>query len=332
MTSVDGAESVDVGDSPPEVTIETLESTSLFRNVDLDFLIDRLEKCQRRQVSAGEVLIEEGQENTTLYVVLSGRLQARLRVDSVAGLVSDVAAGDCVGEMSVIDGRPATASVQAVENSWLLELPQALIWTLVDRTTFVSRNLLYILAGRLRMGNLTIGTSHEEITRLHEVVHRDALTGLRNRRWFDEHLELAIEQELRTGEPLSLILLDIDHFKRFNDAHGHAAGDEVLRRVAAAIDTVVGQGEGARSGGEEFAVILQNTAIDTAAATAERIRVAVETLGTVHFEGRALPPVTVSLGVARLGAGEAAAEFAHRTDKALYEAKDQGRNRVKRGS
>ena len=313
----------------PVLTEAALGNTSLFRNVDLEFLFDRIEKCRRRAVAAGEVVIAEGEANKVLFIVLSGRLSARLQGEHGGEAVTGLAAGDCVGEMSVIDGRPATATVVAEEPSWLLEIPAELIWTLIDRTTFVSRNLLYILAGRLRRGNLTISAGHEEISRLHTVVHKDALTGLRNRRWFDEQLDLALEQQRRTGEPLSLLLMDIDHFKRFNDTWGHPAGDAVLRRVAGAIGQSASGGMAARSGGEEFAVILPGLDEAAASAVAESVRAAVEALGAVEYDGAELPPVTVSVGVARLHGGETAASFIQRADMALYAAKDAGRNCVR---
>lgn len=316
----------------PEVTADSLATTSLFRNVDLDFLIDRLSKCERRHLAPGETLLQEGMENRSLYVVLAGVLQARIRVntdDEQATLTSELGAGDCVGEMSVIEESPATATVVAKQATWLLEIPRELIWTLVDHTTFVSRNLLYILAGRLRRGNLTLSAHHNEINRLHQLVHHDVLTGVQNRRWFDEQLELAVAQFHRTGEALSLIALDIDHFKQFNDRYGHAAGDLVLCAVATAIDTAAAEAADlARTGGEEFALILPACNRAQAGALAEQLRAAVEGLGALEYQGQSMAPVNISLGAAELQDGEPIASFMARTDGALYAAKASGRNRV----
>lgn len=160
----------------------------------------------------------------------------------------------------------------------------------------------------------------------------DSLTGLANRRRFDERLSSEISRLGRSGLPLSLIMMDIDLFKSFNDTYGHIAGDECLRRVGAALRETVGrvQDTAARYGGEEFAVVMPETDAGGAAALAERIRAAVEGLGIPHAASSVEPFVTVSLGVAtvdpaRLPDPEAIVALA---DGALYESKNGGRNRI----
>ena len=146
-----------------------------------------------------------------------------------------------------------------------------------------------------------------------------------------------IERARRSSLPLALILADVDHFKRFNDTYGHPAGDDVLRAVAKAIDSVLRRpGDlAARFGGEEFTLILPNTNADGALVLAERARVAVNSLVFTHPD---TDPhgVTISLGVAMLPTGHnpgeskdaLAAEFIAAADKALYRAKAAGRNRI----
>jgi len=162
--------------------------------------------------------------------------------------------------------------------------------------------------------------------RLERLASLDALTGVGNRRLFDEALALETERARRYGVPLSLVLVDLDDFKRINDTRGHAAGDEVLREVARALrERVRGADVVARFGGEEFAIILPHTGLEQARRFAERLR---RTLAAqVHpvLEGR----VTASFGVAQSVAGllEGPALLAA-ADEALYEAKARGRNRV----
>lgn len=160
----------------------------------------------------------------------------------------------------------------------------------------------------------------------------DPLTRLANRRQFDDILSTEFFRLKRSGAPLSLILLDVDHFKRFNDRYGHVEGDACLRRVGMAIRSIVGRASdvAARIGGEEFAVVLPETESTGARTMAERIRRAVEELDIPHVENTAMPRVTVSLGVVTrypsdLPAPESLMELA---DKALYLAKQTGRNRV----
>ncbi|MFP5579573.1 MAG: diguanylate cyclase [Acidimicrobiia bacterium] len=151
----------------------------------------------------------------------------------------------------------------------------------------------------------------------------DALTGLANRRLFDETLERQVARARRTGEPLALAVVDIDHFKSVNDQHGHQVGDEVLRQLGAALRHAArAQDLVARYGGEEFVVIATDATVDDAEVLGERLRSAARTVTAV--------PVTISVGVAGLPAdGDGAAMVAH-ADAALYRAKAAGRDRVVR--
>ncbi|MBN8217429.1 MAG: diguanylate cyclase [Spirochaetes bacterium] len=160
----------------------------------------------------------------------------------------------------------------------------------------------------------------------------DALTSVANRRHFNESLAREFQRHQRSGEPLSLLLLDIDHFKKFNDRYGHLAGDECLRRVAGALRSVVLRVPDvvARYGGEEFAVILPETDDAGALALGERIRRAVEGLAIPHEASATAEVVTISLGCVTLRPTgfEEAAELIALADKALYRAKRDGRNRI----
>jgi diguanylate cyclase (GGDEF)-like protein len=164
--------------------------------------------------------------------------------------------------------------------------------------------------------------------RAEEQARTDELTGMRNRRAFYELGELAVSQASRYGDPVALIILDIDHFKRVNDTWGHATGDETLRLVALIIQRTVRTSDIAgRIGGEEFAILLPRASAEQAVAMAERLRAAMEKAplfhdaGTIHF--------TASFGVAVGGRGvETLDRLLQDADKALYEAKEGGRNRV----
>ena len=168
---------------------------------------------------------------------------------------------------------------------------------------------------------------------LRQLADSDALTGLANRRRFDDTLAAEHERARRSGQPLSLVLLDIDCFKKFNDRYGHVAGDDCLRRVAAAIATGPRRPTdlAARYGGEEFAIILPDTDGDGARAVAEKIRQAVQALGIAHADSPCAA-VTISLGVhtCRPAADSEAAPLAciEAADALLYQAKMDGRNRL----
>jgi diguanylate cyclase (GGDEF)-like protein len=169
--------------------------------------------------------------------------------------------------------------------------------------------------------------------RLAEGALQDALTGLYNRRHLDERLGSELAAAQRHGRPLSLLMVDIDHFKDVNDAHGHLAGDETLKMVAFVLRGAVRKEDVlARYGGEEFVVIARETGLDGARALAERIRRAVEK-SRCSWQGTELGVtvsigVTVSVGLTEYVPGRSEREFVEAADRALYAAKQQGRNRV----
>ena len=158
----------------------------------------------------------------------------------------------------------------------------------------------------------------------------DGLTGIANRKHFDQSLRLAAAQALEQGSAACLLLADIDHFKRFNDVYGHVLGDQVLRLVASLLKhNVKGQDLVARYGGEEFGVILPLTRLADATKLADRLRELVASKRVQLKErGQMLGQVTLSIGVAEFRGGEPCADWIARADAALYAAKRSGRNRV----
>ena len=155
----------------------------------------------------------------------------------------------------------------------------------------------------------------------------DALTRLSNRRAFDDELVRRFDEFQRQGRPFSLVMIDLDHFKQFNDRNGHPAGDEVLRGIAAVLRRSTRTMDLlARYGGEEFAVIMPGAVLEDAKSAAERIRGAIAD-AAFRYDGKSFQ-VTVSVGVAELQSGENASRLVRRADEALYAAKTAGRNVV----
>lgn len=160
----------------------------------------------------------------------------------------------------------------------------------------------------------------------------DGLTGIGNRRLFDETLGNEWKRVIRDKFPISLILLDIDFFKLYNDSYGHQAGDTCLKQVATALDLCVQRPADlvARYGGEEFAVILPETTLEGASSLAESIRSSIESLKIEHNKSTVSPYVTVSIGVSTLVPERVASyeQLILNADKALYRAKEKGRNQI----
>lgn len=163
--------------------------------------------------------------------------------------------------------------------------------------------------------------------KLVEMATRDPLTGLANRRHFVALAQHEIARAGRSGEALTLVIADIDHFKRINDQHGHETGDLVLREVAEVLSRLCrAQDVVARWGGEEFLMLLPGASAEAASGTADRIRTALAATAMAAVS----PPIalTLSLGVATLARGEDLSRAIARADQALYQSKAQGRNRV----
>lgn len=186
------------------------------------------------------------------------------------------------------------------------------------------------LEAELRVSAEEIRALRADMERLREEALHDSLTSIGNRRLFDQAFRQASIDAMEHGTPLSLVLIDIDHFKRFNDAYGHQVGDQALRLLGATLRDLTGDNiVAARYGGEEFAVVAGGVSMDEAVALADKIRL--QFGGKVirnRRTGEELGRITLSAGVALFRLGEPNGRLLERADKALFAAKNQGRDRV----
>ena len=198
------------------------------------------------------------------------------------------------------------------------------------RSTSEMRETNKALEDRLTLSKNEISNLQQSLEAIRAESLTDPLTGLGNRKYFDRMIGMAVQSALASGEPLSLLLFDIDHFKSFNDSYGHLTGDQVLRLVGLSMkQTIKGQDITARYGGEEFAVLLPNTALRQALTVADHIRRAVMAKELKKKStGEILGRVTISVGVSMLKQGDDPDALIERADACLYAAKRNGRNRV----
>jgi diguanylate cyclase (GGDEF)-like protein len=201
-----------------------------------------------------------------------------------------------------------------------LNWPSLLVFVFLTSTLIVIASLV----SRQDLAQIDVQTAQ-----LSQQSVRDPLTGLFNRRYLDATLERELQRTARLHEPLAVIMLDIDHFKHYNDTFGHAAGDAVLRALGAVLsDNLRAEDIACRYGGEEFTLLMPTTARETARQRAEQIRDQASHLQVRH-EGRSLDPITVSLGVAVApDHGTTSTSLLQAADGALYHAKVTGRDRV----
>jgi diguanylate cyclase len=198
------------------------------------------------------------------------------------------------------------------------------------KSTREMRDTNKVLEERLTLSKSEISNLQHSLEAIRAESLTDPLTGLGNRKYFDRSIEMAVQNALANGEPLSLLMFDIDHFKSFNDSYGHLTGDQVLRLVGMSLkQTIKGQDITARYGGEEFAVVLPNTALRQALTVADHIRRAVMSKELKKKStGEILGRVTISVGVSMLKPGDDTDSLIERADACLYAAKRNGRNRV----
>lgn len=222
------------------------------------------------------------------------------------------------------------------ELDWFLMVEQNETDSLRSARTNLFRTILVGLIVSVAIISLSALTMRRFDRRLEMLATTDELTGVANRRAFDERLTEALSRSHRSGTPLSLIIFDVDHFKEVNDRFGHLAGDRVLQRISHTVrETVRPNDTVARWGGDEFAVLVESSADDTRL-LAERLQEQLARLPHVDTESQSDPPIrvpeeivaTISIGIAQLCSEESAESLIRRADQALYRSKDDGRNRI----
>ena len=310
------------------ITADTLQSFKIFRNTAASILTKHLDVCEIRHYPENTLVISPSEHNQNVYAILEGQLSIHHGSMASEPLVL-LETGETVGEISVFDGQKPSAFVKTTRSSKLLIINSSTLWDMIDDSHEISRNLLHILAKRIRSGNETVFSSLELQKQHERDAQIDALTGLHNRRWIDKTFEKHFKESTENKHFLSVVMIDIDHFKKFNDTYGHQAGDKVLQQVAAAMKGKLRPNEiVARYGGEEFIILLPGVPSNIAFMIAERVRTGVEECLYHDLSANQQVPITVSLGIAQLAPGDSKECLLKHADEALYQAKQLGRNQT----
>ncbi len=314
----------------PVFDLDAIKAQELFAGVDIDPLIPFLEKCDIQQLQKGDMLIEAGDANHRLYLIIAGRFRVHLPNDRQNPVVI-LNAGQSIGEISIIDRQPTSAHVIADIESRVLIIDEPALWLILEHSHAIAYNLLVVLAQRLRYGNSVMNRIKELLNEYEYNATVDSLTGLYNRRWLDDMLARVMHRCQTNKQALSVLMIDIDFFKQFNDKHGHVAGDAALRIVSRnVLQNLRPEDLVARYGGEEFFALLPGLDLAAAESVAQRLREAISASEICIRTDQILPPLTISIGIASMGEQDSPGDLINTADEALYRAKHAGRNKVSR--
>lgn len=284
-----------------------------------------LNACPTLILKAGEALIECGQPNFLLYILLKGKL---MTLSESGQALEVIEAGGCAGQLAFADQGPSNVRVVAEEESCVLVLDEDRFWKLVDVSHTIARRFLLDLLQSLRQKDLgrVDQNLQDKYQRLTSV---DALTGLYNRRWLSVALERQIMRCSMDKSALSILFIEVDQYEAFVDQYGTSAGEQALYSVAQVmmknarpVDVL------ARYDAHQFVLVLPEADVDAAKTLAERLCAVVNEAGVVIPKECILPPVSVSIGLAQLKAFISADKLLAEAKAALDRAKTSGGNQA----
>lgn len=304
----------------PEHRRTLLAGVPLFRGLPAEKLEQLARHCELADFPEDHVIMALGDAGHALHVIVSGEVQVVYPARAAEVELSRLGPSEFFGEMAILNEMPRSATVRTTTPVTTLVLEREAFRSVLEASPALAVPLLEALSLRIR-------TADEQISDLSDQALRDPLTGLLNRRSFKDRLAEECDRTRRYGEPFSLVVLDVDHFKDVNENHGHAVGDQVLAWIGRLIGEHTRAADSAyRLGGEEFAIVCPSSEGDVAASAARRI---------VDVVAQARPPLDFQIRVTLSGGYASAPTDARRPDalfhlaeRALLRAKAEGRNRV----
>lgn len=311
-----------------KLTDEQISKLAIFAGVEPQDIRSWVDQSNIECFEPGTILLGPHQMNNSVFVVLEGSVGVHV-VAPDNDPVSFIEEGQFIGELSVLKEIQPNAFAKTCGNVTALILSKASVLEMVDQVHGVTKNLLSVLCDRFLMASSLFNKAYELQEQHKESSHLDALTKLYNRRWIDAFFRREFDGANSADHDASVILLDVDHFKAFNDTHGHVAGDLALQCVAATMQECLRPTDfAARYGGEEFMLIFPKTPIRDAVEIGQRLRESIAKT-VISDESVQYPFVTASLGVAHLANMENVEAVIAAADQALYQAKQDGRDCVR---
>lgn len=306
---------------------QVLSNSPLFKGIDLTTAYPFMQHWSIREITIGQILLSPMKDNKELLILLEGEWVVTISATSNRPLAR-IFPGQCVGELSILDDQRPSSHVIATHNSRYLAIQRDELWRFLCAYPTAALNLLRIMATRTRdkseLLESSLGLLHEYRVR----AETDTLTGLHNRNWLMDIFPQQLELSTRIGQPVVLMIIDVDFFKKVNDSFGHAVGDQVLKHIAILMQTDIRATDLlARYGGEEFVVMMPATLLVEGQASAERLRKRIQKTPMPINDTDSIN-LTISIGLSECLTGWTLTDLLNASDQALYMAKNNGRNQV----
>lgn len=309
--------------------LDLLLESPLFHDVQRDVLSRHLSMVNFRSLKKGEILLTPRQHNDLIYVILSGRLSVHAaQPDSEP--IALFGQGECVGEISLLDNGIVSAYVVAETDCDLLTIDHLSVWALINESHRAALNMLSILTRRIRVSDQLIVENMEQQQGYEKSDLIDNVTGLYNHHWVNVAFQKQIRRSSMNNKPCTLILLDVDDFRQFNEQYGDLGGDQALRTIAQTmLECMRPTDMAARYQNAKFVVLLPNTPLAEGCIAAERLRANVSQRNVVVPSGDVLPPVTISLGLTETTVNDSLEQLIQNAESAVNEARAAGGNCIK---
>jgi diguanylate cyclase (GGDEF)-like protein len=312
-----------------------LAQTKLFSFLSMEEIREVASRLSRIEAEADTVLFSEGDAGQELLIILSGEVESHVRLaNRNRRIVARFSSGDFFGEMAMFEDAPRSATCATRTTTVLYKLEKKSFFSLIESHPVIANRIMLSMLSEIsdrlheKSSFLTEMVTWGETARRRSIT--DETTGIYNRRFFDESLRETMAASGNTGMPFSLIMIDIDHFRRVDASLPDAKVNVVLREITAIMGKNLGQGEIlARYGGDEFAILVPGRKSDQALDLAENLASAVRGIDCLSLTGSMDMTVTISQGIASYPDDAPDAEtLVRQADRALYRAKTEGRNRA----
>jgi diguanylate cyclase (GGDEF)-like protein len=310
----------------------TVNIFSTLSDTDIENIVPYLESVH---AAKDEILFSEGDSGSELFIVTSGIIASSINTsDNTQREVAKFYPGNFFGEMAIFENAPRSATCKAIENCALLKMHKTGFLKIIEEHPSIAikimHKMLNITSQRLRNTGKFLSDMVRWGNEASKRAVTDELTGVYNRRFLDNAIKDYFQSAVNLGKPVSVVMIDLDHFREINEHYGHETGNRLIQKTASVFKSAFREKDAiARYGGDEFTVILPETNLYEAGQITENVRVQVSLIDLLKEMKGPIENVTLSIGIASYPESTKDLKILRElADKALYKAKEEGRNRI----